>query len=287
MAATVPPEAAGPEPPLPAPGAAADPHAGSVAAADEIVGGPSRRLLGTEVVLVLALSLGASGLYAALDLLKGLIATAQPLAQQSTTLYAPAAPQAWLDISYQVLDIATGLAPVLLVAYLLVRSGESMATIGVDATRPAEDARWSICLALLVGGVGLGGLFAAKWLGINRDLIVGGGANRWWDVVLLVFQAAGAAIGEEVIVGSYLLHRFRQLGWRDGPALVVASAVRGSYHLYQGFGGASANFVLGLFFGRIFQRRGRVMPMLVAHFLIDAVAFVGYVELKPHVSWLP
>ena len=61
----------------------------------------------------------------------------------------------------------------------------------------------------------------------------------------------------------------------------MASLVRGSYHLYQGFGGATANFVLGLFFGRIFQRRGRVMPMLVAHFLIDAVAFVGYVELKP------
>jgi len=244
-------------------------------------------VLGTEVVLVLALSLGASGLYAALDLLQGLITSAQPLAQQSTTLYAPAAPQVWLDISYQVLGLATALAPVFLVAYLLMRSGESMATIGVDATRPAEDTRWSVVLALLVGGVGLGGLFAAKWLGINRNLIVGGGAGRWWDVVLLVFQAAGTAIGEEVIVGGYLLHRFRQLGWGDGTALVVASLVRGSYHLYQGFGGATANFVLGLFFGRIFQRRGRVMPMLVAHFLIDAVAFVGYVELKPHVSWLP
>jgi len=106
-------------------------------------------------------------------------------------------------------------------------------------------------------------------------------------VILLVFQAASAAIGEEVIVGGYLLHRFRQLGWKDNTSLVVASLVRGSYHLYQGFGGAGANFVLGLFFGRIFQRRGRVMPLLIAHFLIDAVAFVGYVELKPHVSWLP
>jgi hypothetical protein len=116
---------------------------------------------------------------------------------------------------------------------------------------------------------------------------VGGGASRWWDVVLLVFQAAGTAISEEVIVGGYLLHRFRQMGWRDEKGLLVASAVRGSYHLYQGFGGAAANFVLGLFFGRVYQRRGRIIPMIVAHFLIDAIAFVGYVELKPHVSWLP
>jgi hypothetical protein len=161
---------------------------------------PPRRLLGVEVLLVLGLSLGQSGLYAALDLLKGLIATAQPLSRQVTTLYAPAAPQAWLDISYQLLDIGSELAPVLLVVYLLVRSGENLAAIGVDSTQPADDARWTVGLALVVGGVGLLGLFTAKWLGINRNLIVGGGANRWWDVVLLVFQAAGTAISEEVIV---------------------------------------------------------------------------------------
>jgi membrane protease YdiL (CAAX protease family) len=248
---------------------------------------PTRRLLGAEVILVLAVSLGQSGLYALLDLLRGLIAISKPLAQQTTTLYAPAAKQAWLDISYQLLGVGGELAPVLLVGYLLLRSGESVAAVGVDASRPGDDARWSAALAVVVGAVGLGGLFAAKALGVNRNIIVGGGASRWWDVILLVLQAAGTAISEEVIVCGYLLHRLRQLGWKDNSALVVASLVRGSYHLYQGFGGAAANFVLGLFFGRIYQRRGRLVPLLVAHFLIDAVAFGGYVELKPHVSWLP
>jgi membrane protease YdiL (CAAX protease family) len=199
----------------------------------------------------------------------------------------PAAPQPWLDVTNQLLDIGTTLAPVLLVAYLLVRSGESMATLGVDRTRPASDARWSAALAAIVGGVGLGLLFAAKGLGLNRNIIIGSGANRWWDVILLVGQAAKTAIGEEVIVCGYLLHRFRQLGWSDGRSLAVASLVRGSYHLYQGFGGAAANVVLGVFFGRIFQVKGRVLPLLIAHFVIDAIAFVGYVELKNHVSWLP
>ncbi len=255
-------------------------------AADEAVV-PGRRLLAYEVVLVLALSYAAAGLYAAVDLLRGLIVVHQPLSQQAAVIAAPAAPQVWLDVAYQLLDIGTTLVPVFLVAYLLVRSRESMATIGVDGSRPAEDTRWSLGLAAVVGGVGLGLLFAAKGLGINRNLIVGGGANRWWDVVLLVAQAAKTAIGEEVIVCGYLLHRLRQLGWSDGRSLAVASLVRGSYHLYQGFGGAAANVVLGLFFGRIFQKRGRVMPLLVAHFVIDAIAYVGYVTLKNHVSWLP
>jgi len=248
---------------------------------------PGRRLLGTEVLIVLALSYGMAGLYALVDLLRGYLVVHQPLSQQAAVVAAPAAPQAWLDITYQGLDIASTLAPVLLVAYLLVRSGESMSTIGVDGSRPGDDARWSLGLAAIVGGIGLGLLYAAKALGINRDIIVGNGANRWWDVVLLVAQAAKTAIGEEVIVCGYLLHRFRQLGWRDDRSLVASSAVRGSYHLYQGWGGFGGNFILGLFFGRIFQKRGRVVPFIVAHFVIDAIAFVGYVELKHHASWLP
>ena len=248
---------------------------------------PAPRLLGFEVGIVLALSYAMAGLYALVDLLRGYLVVHQALSQQTAVVAAPAAPQAWLDISYQLLDIASTLAPVLLVAYLLVRSGESIAAIGVDGTRPGEDARWSLALAALVGAVGLGLIYAAKGLGINRDVIVGSGANRPWDVALLVAQAGKTAIGEEVIVCGYLLHRLRQLQWSDGRALVTSSLVRGSYHLYQGWGGFGANFILGLFFGRIFQKRGRVLPFIIAHFIIDAIAFVGYIELKKHASWLP
>lgn len=250
-------------------------------------GSPTRSQRALEVWLVLALSLGASGVYAALDLLKGLVASAVPLAQQSTTLYAPRDVHAWLDITYQLLDIATELVPVLLVAYLLARSFESFATLGLDTTRPAEDGAWAAGLALLVGAVGLGFLLVAKQLGINRQLIVGSAAAHWWTVVLLVGQAAGTAIAEEIIVGGFVLHRLRQLGWSENRALVTAALIRGSYHLYQGIGGGLANVALGLFFGRIYQRRGRLAPLIVAHFIIDAVAFVGYVELRGHVSWLP
>ncbi|GAC1536125.1 MAG: CPBP family intramembrane metalloprotease [Acidimicrobiales bacterium] len=248
---------------------------------------PSRTELRAEVWLVLALSLGASGVYAALDLLKGLFATAAPLAHQTATLYAPRDSHVWLDVTYQLLDIVTELVPVLLVVYLLARSAESLATLGVDGRRPRSDATWSVGLALLVGAVGLGFVYGAKALGINRQLIVGTAARHWWTIVLLVGQAAGTAVAEEVIVGGFMLHRLRQIGWSDRRSLTASALVRGSYHLYQGVGGGLANVVLGVFFGRIYQRRGRVLPLIVAHFLIDAVAFVGYVELRGRVSWLP
>ena len=44
---------------------------------------------------------------------------------------------------------------------------------------------------------------------------------------------------------------------------------------------------MGLVFGWLFLRWRRVGPMVVAHFLIDAAAFVGYALLAGRVSWLP
>jgi membrane protease YdiL (CAAX protease family) len=104
---------------------------------------------------------------------------------------------------------------------------------------------------------------------------------------LVILGSARSALLEEVIVGSYLLHRLDQLGWRPNRALLASSLLRGSYHLYQGFGGFIGNFALGLLFGRVYQRRGRVMPLVVAHFLLDLVAGLGWMALRGRVSWLP
>ena len=40
-------------------------------------------------------------------------------------------------------------------------------------------------------------------------------------------------------------------------------------------------------FGTLFLRWRRTNPMIIAHFLVNAVAFIGYPLLAPHVSWLP
>ena len=59
--------------------------------------------------------------------------------------------------------------------------------------------------------------------------------------------------------------------------LIVAAAVfRGSYHLYQGFGAFVGNFLMGMLFGYLYSRSRRVLPFVIAHFVIDAAIFVGY-----------
>ena len=78
----------------------------------------------------------------------------------------------------------------------------------------------------------------------------------------------------------------RASGVRPEYAILISATLRGSYHLYQGFGGFLGNAVMGLIFGTLFLRWRRVTPMIIAHTLIDAVAFIGYALLVGHVSWL-
>jgi membrane protease YdiL (CAAX protease family) len=236
---------------------------------------PPRRVLRDEVLLVLGLSLAASAAYALVDLLSA------PLRGVAAPLYAN------VGLVYQLLDVATSLVPVLLALHFLRRSGESATSIGLDGRRPLADAAWGTALAAVVGVVGLGIYVGAVELGVNRSVVPVPPLGHWWTIPVLLLGAARSGLLEEVIVCGYLLRRLDQLGWSRGRALWASALLRGAYHLYQGYGGFAGNLALGLFFGRVYQRRGRTTPLVIAHFLIDAVAGLGYLALRGKVFWLP
>ena len=93
---------------------------------------------------------------------------------------------------------------------------------------------------------------------------------------MLVAAAFANGWAEEVIVVGYLMTRLRQLGMSDTATILCSSLLRGAYHLYQGFGAGLGNLVMGLVFGYVWRRTGRLWPLVIAHGLIDTVAFVGY-----------
>jgi membrane protease YdiL (CAAX protease family) len=247
----------------------------------------TRRLLGTELWVVFAVSLGANGAQALLQFIASLTAS-RPLSRQSALLVGSLAPgRPWIDLAFQILDIAIAVAPVALVMYLLARSGESLATVGVDRSRPLGDLVRGVMIAAVVGGAGLALYLGAYHAGVNLAVVPAQLPAVWWRIPVLILAAAQNGVLEEILVVGYLLHRLSQLGWSQGRSLAVSATLRGSYHLYQGLGGFFGNFVMGLLFGRVYQRWGRTVPLIVAHTLIDAVTFVGYTALHGHVTWLP
>lgn len=247
---------------------------------------PSRRVLAQEVWIVLGLSLGASALYAVLNLTRDLT-SGRSLHAQQTVLNATVTSHSLLDLAYQLIGLVVGVVPFLLVAHLLRRGGEDLAGIGLTPDGPVREAGWAAALALLVGAAGLGIYLGAYHLGFNVKVVPTNLPPAWWRIPVLVLSALRAGLVEETVVCGYLLHRLGQLRWRPVTALAASALLRGAYHLYQGFGGFAANVALGLFFGRLYQRNNRLTRLVGAHALIDMGAFVGYLLLRPRVSWLP
>lgn len=240
-----------------------------------------------EIFVVFAVSLGASGLYAFVSLIGSLTAP-KALGKQQALLNGSLAPgRPTLDLFLQLTSIAIALAPVALVFYLLARTGEGPSDMGLDASQPGRDLLRGAVLAALIGGSGLALYLAAYKLGIALNVVAENLPAVWWRIPVLILSAAHNGILEEILVVGYLLRRLDQLGMRPSRAIALSAVLRGSYHLYQGFGGFAGNAAMGVIFGVLYRRWGRVTPMIIAHTLIDAAAFVGYATLHGHVSWLP
>ncbi|WP_435749303.1 CPBP family intramembrane glutamic endopeptidase [Microbacterium sp. PMB16] len=237
---------------------------------------PSRARLWWEITIVLALGLGQSAIYAIVQLAYRLT-DETPLAEQTATLNPSRSDREIFDLIYQVLSIGFSLVPILLVCFLLWQSRRPhLERLGLDGTRVGADAGRGTLLVLAIGIPGLGLYIVGRAFGWFVAVNPGGLDTHWWTVPVLLLAAARASLQEEFVVLGYLFARLRQLGWSPWAIIVSTSVLRASYHLYQGPGAFVGNLAMGLLFGWLFQRSGRLLPFLVAHFLIDATVFVGY-----------
>jgi membrane protease YdiL (CAAX protease family) len=242
-----------------------------------------RRRLTAEIWIVLGLSLGQSAVYAVVNIAARLTA-GTPLASQSTTLNASRSARPYLDLTYQLLSIGFALVPVALALYLLSANGRSAARrIGLDGSRPGRDLGVGFGLAALIGLPGLALYVAGRAVGITVEVQAAALNAAWWTVPVLILSALQNALLEEVIVVGYLMERLRELRWRTPAVLVTSAVLRGSYHLYQGIGPFVGNVVMGLVFAEYYRRKRRTMPLVVAHTVLDVVAFVGYALIP--VAW--
>jgi membrane protease YdiL (CAAX protease family) len=235
-----------------------------------------RRRTILEIWLVLGISLGASAVYSVVSIIHRLLA-AESIKNQSTVINQPLAADPVFDLIYQLLGIVTALVPVALVLYLLWKPGSNPFTrIGLDFSRFGRDTGLGFGLAALIGIPGIAFYLLGNAIGITVKIVPTALGTYWWTIPVLVLVALRAALEEEVIVVGYLFTRLRELGWKPWLIIGTSAVLRGSYHLYQGFGPFAGNVVMGIVFGMAYQRWGRVMPLVIAHFVLDVVSFVGY-----------
>jgi membrane protease YdiL (CAAX protease family) len=246
-----------------------------------------RRNRRMEVLLLLAVSLGASAVYAVVRLAARLTAPGG-LAQQTATLNASQAPgRPWLDLTYQLLGVFFGVVPALFAVHLLHRDpGDARATLGLDRRRPGFDLATGAGLAALIGLPGLGFYVVARAMGLNANVVPAALPDHWWAVPVLILAALQNSVLEEVVVVGYLFERLKQLGYRATTVVLTSAVLRGAYHFYQGIGAFVGNIVMGIVFGLFYLRFKRVLPLVIAHAILDIVAFVGYALLKDRLTFL-
>lgn len=239
----------------------------------------TRWRLKAEVWIVLGLSLGKSAIYALVNIIARLTAE-KPLEQQATTLNPSRAERPWLDVTYQLLSIGFALVPVALALYLLSEPGRrAVRRVGLDFTRPLRDVGVGAALAALIGIPGLGLYALGRALGVTVEVQAAGLGSEWWAIPMLLLAALHNALLEEVVAAAYVVERLEQLRHHPVVIVVVSAVLRGSYHLYQGFGPFLANLAMGLVFAEYYRRTRRVMVLVVAHTLLDVAAFLGYAFL--------
>jgi len=230
-----------------------------------------RRTLAEETLVVLSLSVLASAVYAIISVLEAPLRGVTVASVNQTTV-----------LARQVAGVVFGLAPVWLVLYLVRRNGEGIGGIGLDAAEPRDDLAKGLLLFVVVGLGGIAVYLGAVALGVNRFVVPVPPLGHWWTVPVLLLRAAEAALLEEVVVVAYLVTRLQQLRLSPLAAVGASALLRGTYHLYQGFGGFVGNLAMGLLFGLVFVRTRRAWPLVIAHFLLDVGAGVGYMLFREH-----
>jgi membrane protease YdiL (CAAX protease family) len=250
---------------------------------DDELTDPQRRGFRIEIVVVLAVTFGLSAYIALLNLIEAVLLG---LAGQTIALNPRRSPFDLIDLGLNLAVVFQLIAWGALALYLLWRSGFGPSQIGLGKLQWRPDLLGGIGLAALIGLPGLGLYVAARALGLSANVEPVELYDTWWRIPVLLISAFANGWAEEIIVVAFLLTRLRQLRVNPMVALLASSVLRGAYHLYQGFSAGLGNVVMGLIFGYVWRRTGRLWPLIVAHGVIDSVAYVGYALAAGHLSWL-
>jgi len=145
--------------------------------------------------------------------------------------------------------------------------------------------RWRIAMASIVGAATLGSL---QWLNLRRVGRTPGKSREFMKVLaerilpqsrgeLLAYLglAVTAGVCEEFLYRGFVMAALARAGLAAWGVVLLSSALFGLAHLYQGRGGLLSTLVIGTVFGTARIAYDGMVPVMLWHFAVDAVAGVA------------
>lgn len=236
-----------------------------------------RTALRWELLLILGITFGTSGLRAIARLIEATVSP-EALNEQKATLNQAQSTLPWLDPILQLISSGVLFAWGGLAMFLLLRHLPTPALVRSWRLR-GRDWLHGAGLAALIGLPGLAFYLGAVHLGLSKQVVPTGLDESWWRIPLLIVNSWVNGFAEELVVVAWLSTRLRQLRISWAWVFAASALLRGSYHLYQGYSAGLGNVIMGVIYLWYFKRTGRIWPLVIGHGLIDTVAFVGYAVL--------
>src|SRR5277367_1887042 len=145
--------------------------------------------------------------------------------------------------------------------------------------------RWRILIVAIVGAATLGGL---QWLNLRRMGRSPGKTREFMQALaerilpqskaeLLPYMglAITAGLCEEFLYRGFAMAALSRAGLPAWGVVLLSSVLFGLAHLYQGRGGLLSTLVIGTVFGTARIAYDGMVPAMVWHFAVDAVAGVA------------
>ena len=145
--------------------------------------------------------------------------------------------------------------------------------------------RWRIAMASIVGAATLGSL---QWLNLRRVGRTPGKSREFMKVLaerilpqsrgeLLAYLglAVTAGVCEEFLYRGFVMAALARAGLAAWGVVLLSSVLFGLAHLYQGRGGLLSTLVIGTVFGTARIAYDGMVPVMLWHFAVDAVAGVA------------
>jgi hypothetical protein len=226
-----------------------------------------RRLQGWELLIVLAVFPFGSTCQAVVDFIAR-IQVHQDIASHDI----PPLQGAWLAVGIGTAEQLGFMAAAGLVCYLLIRSGEGVRAINLDVRRMRTDAALLLPLFLCAFWLPLAlGRHIVPWLHLQGFELLPTPVQLPTSALTVaqLFQSLAAGTLEEIVVLGYLVLRLEQRGCSTTTIVLIAVAVRISYHLYYGWN-ALPIALWALVSVLVYLRVRRLLPFILCHFAWDA-----------------
>ena|SRR5580704_1787355 len=154
--------------------------------------------------------------------------------------------------------------------------------LGFEELGLVVQGRWRTLIVAIVGAATLGGL---QWFNLRRMGRSSGKAREFMQVLaerilpqsrleLVPFLALAVTAGvcEEFLYRGFAMAALTRAGLPAWSVVLLSSIFFGLAHLYQGRGGLLSTLVIGTVFGTARIAYDGLVPVMIWHFAVDAVA---------------